>query len=467
MRTFLIFFSSVIITFSCLEKDRSTTNPENRPNFIIIYADDLGYGDLGCFGATDINTPNIDKLANDGMKFTEFYSASPVCSPSRAALMTGRYPVRMGIYGVFFPDSYYGINPTETTIAELLQDAGYATGHIGKWHLGSRFEYLPLQNGFDEYFGIPYSNDMNQIMYMRNNQIEKVEVDQRYTTKTYTEEALNFIDAHLKEPFFLYLAHNMPHVPIYASENFEGKSARGLYGDVIEEMDWGVGQILQKLKESDLTERTLIIFSSDNGPWLVMRDHGGSAGKLREGKQYTFEGGMRVPTLVCWPGNIKAGSTYDNLAVMMDWYPTISNLAGITVPAHILLDGEDITPVLVGNDVRKGKELAYYDGNQLRAYRNGDWKIKRPYEGYQGAMWKKPVQAHEWLLYDLKNDPEEKINLAEKNPQKFQALKDLLQSFEDRMGQLPPSVMTQGSGPDTSHFKYLIEKYGEDFWKMN
>ena len=281
----------------CLIVSVTAIAADDRPNVIIIYADDLGYGDLGCYGANDIATPNIDRVARDGIKFTDFYSASSVCTPSRAALLTGRIPQRMGIVNVFFPESFMGMPTEELTMGQLLQQEGYATAAVGKWHLGHHYQFLPLQRGFDEYFGIPYSNDMESVVYLEGNDVVNFEVDQRYTTRTYTEKATDFIARHEDDPFFLYLAHSMPHVPIYASPEFEGTSNRGLYGDVIQEIDWSVGQIIEALEKRNLLENTLIVFSSDNGPWHVMRDHGGSAGGLREGKMFTFDGGMRVPTV--------------------------------------------------------------------------------------------------------------------------------------------------------------------------
>ena len=304
----------IISVLSCKETKLTEVKTTDLPNIVYIFTDDLGYGDLSTFGAQDISTPNIDRLADEGIKFTDFYSASSVCSPSRAGLLTGRIPQRMGINSVFFPESFTGMPSQEITIAEMLKERHYKTGIVGKWHLGHRVEFLPLQQGFDTYFGIPYSNDMESVVYMRDNEVETFEVDQRYTTKTYTEESMKFIEENKDTPFFLYLSHNMPHVPIYASDDFIGTSKRGLYGDVIQEIDWSVGQILKKLEELDLLEDTLVIFSSDNGPWLVMQDHGGSAGILREGKQFTFDGGMRVPTLAMWKGKIPAGIIDSELA---------------------------------------------------------------------------------------------------------------------------------------------------------
>jgi arylsulfatase A-like enzyme len=317
---------AVLVAFSSCRGDEENQQQETLPNIVFVYCDDLGYGDLACFGNQVNRTPNIDRLAEEGMKFTEFYSASPVCSPSRAALMTGRIPQRMGINGVFFPRSYTGMPVEEITIAELLREQGYATGVVGKWHLGHRREYLPLQRGFDEYFGIPYSNDMLSVVYLEGNEVVDFHVDQHYTTRTYTEKAVDFIDRHAEGPFFLYLAHSMPHVPLYVSPEFQDRSGHGIYTDVIEEIDWSVGQVLTKLGEHGILDQTLVVFSSDNGPWLVMRELGGSAGNLREGKQFTFEGGQRVPALAMWHGVIPEGSVYDDMALMMDWFPTFAEM---------------------------------------------------------------------------------------------------------------------------------------------
>ncbi len=361
------FFALHIFAHSSLAQ----TSTDTVPNIVFIFADDMGYGDLGCYGATDIETPNIDRIAQNGIKFTEFYSVSPVCSPSRYGLMTGRYPVRDGIQGgVFFPESWTGMDTSEVTMAQLLKQQGYATGVVGKWHLGHRQMYLPTQRGFDYYFGIPYSNDMEAVAYLRNNEVVSQDVDQHQNVQTYTEEALQFIDAHQQEPFFLYLPHNMPHVPIYASADFEGMSERGLYGDVIQEIDWSVGQIVAKLHALGLEENTLIVITSDNGPWLTMAEHGGSSGILRSGKQTTFEGGMRVPCVLQWPAKVPAGRVVDGMHNMMDWFPTFADLSGASVPTDRPVDGEDISAVLLGNGTRQAQELAYYSvyTGELAAY---------------------------------------------------------------------------------------------------
>lgn len=423
-----------------------------KPNIVYIFADDLGYGDLSCYGAKDINTPNIDQIAKQGIKFTEFYSASSVCSPSRAALLTGRYPQRMGINTVFFPESFTGIPDTEITIPEILKEKGYATGIVGKWHLGHHYQYLPLQQGFDEYFGIPYSNDMESVVYMRGNEVESYKVKQQYITKTYTKEAQKFITKNKDNSFFLYIAHSMPHVPLYASEEFIGTSKRGLYGDVVQELDWSVGQILKSLREHGILENTLIVFSSDNGPWLAMKEDGGSAGDLREGKTFTFDGGMKVPTVAMWKNRIPQGIINTEVASQMDWFPTIANITGSSIPKGLVIDGLDISKVLTDKGNRKNSDLLFLDGKQLQGYRSGQWKVKLPYKGFRGNKWKQFVKAHDTLLFNLNTDPGEKNNLFEKYPEKAkEILKEMIEKYQD-MGKLPPSLITKAQA-DQSHFK--------------
>ena len=423
-----------------------------KPNIVYIFADDLGYGDLSCYGAKDINTPNIDQIAKEGIKFTEFYSASSVCSPSRAALLTGRYPQRMGINTVFFSESFTGIPDKEITIPEILKEKGYATGIVGKWHLGHHSKYLPLQHGFDEYFGIPYSNDMESVVYMRGNEVESYKVKQQYITKTYTKEAQKFITKNKDNSFFLYIAHSMPHVPLYASEEFIGTSKRGLYGDVVQELDWSVGQILKSLREHGILENTLIVFSSDNGPWLAMKEDGGSAGDLREGKTFTFDGGMKVPTVAMWKNRIPQGIINNEVASQMDWFPTIANITGSSIPKGLVIDGLDISKVLTDKGNRKNSDLLFLDGKQLQGYRSGQWKVKLPYKGFRGNKWKQFVKAHDTLLFNLNTDPGEKNNLFEKYPEKAkEILKEMIEKYQD-MGKLPPSLITKAQA-DQSHFK--------------
>lgn len=428
-----------------------------KPNIVVILADDLGYGDIGTFGATDIRTPNIDDLAKKGLKLTSFYSSSPVCSPTRAALITGRYPRRLGIDHVFFPESFTGIPAEEVTIAEALKGNGYKTAIFGKWHLGHHRQFLPLQNGFDEYYGIPYSNDMQGVVYLRGNDVDSIKVNQKYTTKTYTDEAVKFIDKHKDKPFFLYVTHNMPHVPLYASPAFEGKSKRGLYGDVIEEIDWSVGEVVKALKKNGLEESTLVVFTSDNGPWLIFDIEGGSAGPLRQGKGTTFEGGQRVPAVAYWPGKIKPGSVYDDIATQLDLYPTIVSLTGsqktqTTKP----LDGEDISPVLFGTGKRKADEFAYYSNGKIEAFRKGDWKIRLPQADIKisGIV---VVPASDTLLFNLKTDLSEKNNLLKTNPAKVKELLGALEVFNKKLGNTPPALV-QRMPSDDSHIKKRAER---------
>lgn len=425
--------------------------PPGKPNVVLIFTDDLGYGDLGCYGNEVIRTPHLDQMAAEGARFTEFYSISPVCSPSRAGLLTGRYPIRMGIQSVFFPESWTGMAPEEITLAEALKEQGYATSCVGKWHLGHHYPYLPLQQGFDEYFGIPYSNDMEAVVYLDGNEVVEDEVDQRYTTRTYTEKALDFIDRKAGSPFFLYVAHSMPHVPLYASENFEGKSPRGLYGDVIEEIDWSVGQILKKLNEKGLDENTIVIFTSDNGPWLAFGPNGGSAGPLREGKQFTFEGGMRVPGIIRWKGQI-APMKSDELASTIDLFPTLIKLAGGTLPTDRPIDGLNISAHLLKQEPIGERTLAYYHKGELRAFRKGDWKIKMPYPGNEFKPWQDAVPAHDTLLFNLKADVGEQANLLSQCPQKAEELLSAMDQFQQSLGELPPLLKVREPA-DRIHYK--------------
>lgn len=424
--------------------------PPGKPNVVLIFTDDLGYGDLGCYGNAIIRTPHLDQMAAEGARFTEFYSISPVCSPSRAGLLTGRHPIRMGIQSVFFPESWTGMAPEEITLAEALKEQGYATSCVGKWHLGHHHRYLPLQQGFDEYFGIPYSNDMEAVVYLDGNEVVEEEVDQRYTTRTYTEKALDFIDRKAGSPFFLYVAHSMPHVPLYASEDFEGKSPRGMYGDVIEEIDWSVGQILKKLEAKKLDDNTIVIFTSDNGPWLAFGPDGGSAGPLREGKQFTFEGGMRVPGIIQWKGQIEPMES-EELVSTIDLFPTLVTLAGGTLPDDRPIDGQDISAHLLKKKPLGERTLAYYYNGELRAFRKGDWKIKMPYPGNESNPWRAGVPAHDTLLFNLKADRSEKYNILPKHPEKAAELLQAMEDFQTSLGTLPPLMKTRAPA-DNIHY---------------
>jgi arylsulfatase A len=358
---------------------RQAVFAQRPPNIIFIYADDLGYGDLGCYGAKAIRTPNIDRMAAEGLRLTSFYSVSPICTPSRAALMTGRYAARMGIdqmhlANVLFPADKTGMPQSETTVARALKERGYATACIGKWHLGRVSPHRAIDHGFDYYFGIPYSNDMTPTPIVRNDDVIEEPANQDTLTRRYTEEAIGFIERARSRPFFLYLAHNMPHIPLHASDRFRGKSAGGLYGDVVEELDWSVGEVLNALRRTGLDRDTLVFFSSDNGPWYQ-----GSAGSLRGRKGWTYDGGIREPGIVRWPGHIRAGRVSDDPVATIDFFPTALALAGGDAPAarpREPLDGKNILPFLLGQKTDGPESLyLFFDGPFLQTARAGRWKI--------------------------------------------------------------------------------------------
>ena len=451
MRKQILYVIFLIIFISC---DTEKDNKEISPNIVFIFADDLGYGDLSSFGASDINTPNIDFIGKNGIKFTDFYSVSSVCTPSRAGMLTGRYPQRFGLNGVLFPDSHTGLPSSEYTIAELLRDNGYKTGMVGKWHLGHKYEFLPLQQGFDFFYGIPYSNDMASTVYFAGNDVVDYYPDQSQMTKKLTEEAVKYIDRNKENNFYLYLAHPMPHVPIYVSEKFRGSSDRGLYGDVIQELDWSVGEIIKRLEELNILDETLVIFSSDNGPWLTMRDMGGSAGELRNGKMYTFEGGMRVPTLAMMKGLIPEGIESNEIISQLDWMPTFASLTRTEISKEIAIDGDDITEILRGNSFDYERDYLFFDYEKLEAYRRGDWKVKLPYEGWPGSWYKSPIDSHDTLLFNLRKDPGEKNNIFDSNREMAKSLIDLMNVKYKEMGKLPESIVIR-SDADESHLKEL------------
>lgn len=451
MRKQTLYVIFLIIFISC---DTETDNNEISPNIVFIFADDLGYGDLSSYGASDINTPNIDFIGKNGIKFTDFYSVSSVCTPSRAGMLTGRYPQRFGLNGVLFPDSHTGLPSSEYTIAELLRDNGYKTGMVGKWHLGHKYEFLPLQQGFDFFYGIPYSNDMASTVYFAGNDVVDYYPDQSQMTKKLTEEAVKYIDRNKENNFYLYLAHPMPHVPIYVSEKFRGSSDRGLYGDVIQELDWSVGEIIKRLEELNILDETLVIFSSDNGPWLTMRDMGGSAGELRNGKMYTFEGGMRVPTLAMMKGLIPEGIESNEIISQLDWMPTFASLSRSQIPKEVIIDGDDITEILRGNSFDYERDYLFFDYEKLEAYRRGDWKVKLPYEGWPGSWYKSPIDSHDTLLFNLRKDPGEKNNIFDSNREMAKSLIDLMNVKYKEMGKLPESIVIR-SDADESHLKEL------------
>ncbi|MEQ9441790.1 MAG: sulfatase [Cyclobacteriaceae bacterium] len=408
----------------------------SQPNIILIFCDDLGYGDLGIYGAEKQRTPYLDQMAANGVMFTDFYVTSGVCTPSRSSLLTGCYPRRVDMHvnsrpqdsigrQVLFPQAKKGLNPDEVTLAEILKEAGYATACIGKWHLGDQPEFLPTRQGFDTYYGIPYSNDMDRyfvpLPLIRGETVIEAPVDQNTLTQRYTQEAIQFMDAHRDEPFFIYLPHAMTHNPLHASDHFRGKSANGIYGDAVEELDWSTGQILQYLKEHDLEEETLVVFTSDNG---AAQRWGGSNGDLRGWKGSTWEGGMRVPCLMQWKGTIPAGKVVTEMATTLDMLPTLTHWAGGTVPTDRVIDGFDIQSLIV-EDSAKSPYTAffYYQKEQLQAVRSGKWKLHLPIDStYQSIHFPGFVAGHPALLYNLEKDRQEHYNIVDQHPEITQQL---------------------------------------------
>lgn len=448
-----------LFLFISCQSDLTTTKPTN---FIIIFADDLGYGDLSSFGHPTIKTPNLDRMAAEGQKWTNFYVAASVCTPSRAALLTGRLPIRSGMTSnkqrVLFPDSRHGLPSEEITLAEQLKKANYTTACIGKWHLGHKKEYLPLQHGFDYYLGIPYSNDMDvpQSFYKekggywnvmsdpKNNLIENFQVpliennteierpaNQNNITQRYADQTVKFIKSNKGRPFFIYLAHNLPHVPLFASKEALGKSSRGLYGDVIQEIDKGVGEILQALKEEGLDKNTLVVFTSDNGPSIAANEQGGSAGLLKAGKGTTWEGGMREPTIFWSPSKI-VHSIVDHIGSTMDLFHTFSKMAGVSLPKDRILDSYDLRPLLFKNQKGERDHLFYYRGTELYALRMGDFKAHYKTEGTYGINGEKEIHNPP-LLYNINHDPSEQFNIAEKHPEILKEMEKLVAEHQKNM----------------------------------
>jgi arylsulfatase A-like enzyme len=448
---FIFIFSATIL---------SSKSP---PNIVIMFMDDMGYADIGAFGAKAYPTPHLDRMAKEGRKFTDFYVTQAVCSASRAGLLTGCYNVRIGINGALGPRSNYGLNPDETTIAEICKQQGFATACFGKWHLGHHKKFLPKQHGFDEYFGLPYSNDMwpyhpgvlhlpmeervkkwPHLPLIDGNEVINPKVsgkDQEMLTTQYTDRAVSFIEKNKDNPFFVYLPHGMVHVPLYVSDKFKGKSGAGLFGDVMMEVDWSVGEIMKVLRKNDLHENTLFIFTSDNGPWLNYGDHAGSASPLREGKGTMFDGGCREPTLAWWPGTIPANSECKEPAMTIDLLPTIAKLIGTHLPKH-KIDGKDISALLTGDAKSPHEAYYFYYGNQLQAVRQGKWKLHFPH-GYR-TMAGKPggtggiptnySQAKIGLsLFDLHSDISESKNVKDVFPKITNRLKSLGEKFNKEL----------------------------------
>lgn len=436
----------------------------DTPNIVIINMDDMGYADIGAFGAQGYKTPNIDRLAAEGRKFTNFHVAQPVCSASRCGLMTGCYPNRLGIHGALAPNAKHGISDKEMTLAQLVKQKNYATCAIGKWHLGSLKQFLPLQHGFDEYYGLPYSNDMwpyhperpksgkggfPKLPLIEGNEVINPDVtheDQTHLTTDYTTHAVKFIEKNKYKPFFVYLAHSMVHVPLHVSDKFKGKSGKGLFGDVMMEVDWSVGQVLDSLKENGVEKNTLVIFTSDNGPWLSYGDHAGSAGPLREGKGTNWEGGTRVSCLMRWPGHIPAGTTSDMMLMTIDILPTLAHLIGGKLPDH-KIDGLNVWPVISGDAPNPHEFYAfYYEQNQLQAITSSDgkWKLQLPHTyrtlggepgGKDGIPAKyKQAKLEQPELYDLYTDISESQNMTEKNPDMVKKLEGYAEQMRAELG---------------------------------
>jgi len=497
-RAFALFAAALLIPLTPPIASRASAAV--RPNIVLILADDLGYGDLGCHGSKTIATPGLDRMAQEGVRFTDFYVAAPFCSPLRAALLTGRLPVRCGVPYVLFPTEHTGLPPGEVTLAELLKPTGYATACVGKWHLGWRRELRPQRQGFDEYFGLLHTNDaepwvagapfrqlgmMEPLSLRDGDRVVEAPVDQSLLTQRYTERALDFIRRHEHRPFFLYLAHTMPHVPQYASPGFAGKSKDGLYGDAIQELDWSTGKILDLLSELGIAERTLVIFTSDNGASLRSQkpnandrfpghSFGGSNGPLRGGKGVTFEGGIRVPCIAWWPGTILAGRTEASPVSALDFFPTFARLCGAVPPARRTLDGEDISPLLHGKPSSTGlRVLFHYFGVQLQAVREGPWKLFVPIREYpkvrvpslwfehqaglferQHRLWPEPV------LYDLTGELAEQTDVAEAHPEVVARLLEKARGFDqEHQEQVTPVLRLSGPRPPAVG---QIRRPGED-----
>lgn len=457
---------SLLSFFSLLNKETPTNTLESeKPNIILIFADDMAYGDLSSYGARGWETPHLDQLSADGLRFTQFYVPHAVCTASRAALLTGAYANRLGLYGALDHTADHGLNPEEITIAEMLKENGYQTGMVGKWHLGHHPEFLPTRQGFDSYFGLPYSNDMwpkhpeSKNYYPPLPLIEGEKTiayldDQQELTSWYTYKSLEFIEKNQENPFFLYLAHSMPHVPLFVSDKFKGRSEQGLYGDVMMEIDWSVGEIRKKLKELGLSENTLIIFTSDNGPWLSYGGHAGLKAGLKEGKGTSWEGGIRVPAIFSWPGKIPAGQVQNQAAMTIDILPTLAKLTNSNLP-KLKIDGSDIWPLIQGEEQELKPYYAYYNQNELQAVIYGKWKLVFPHVyrtipadaeiRNDGIPVKYSyIRLENSQLFDLSKDMEESLDVSAQNPEIAAMLNRFAAEARADMGDA--LTKTEGSG---------------------
>ena len=450
----------LLLTQTSKADDEKQSAGNDQPNFVVIFCDDLGWGDLTCFGHPTIATPHLDRMASEGTRLTQFYVAASVCTPSRAALLTGRYPVRTGMWGkrrVLFPEFLIGGLPAaELTIAEMLQTSNYKTGMVGKWHLGHLPQYLPTAHGFDQYYGIPYSNDMEKVEVpnrpgrsifkdpdwrhfdvpllssVAGGETKELErpANQTTITRRYTEKAVEFISESVSEPFFLYLAHSLPHVPLFRHESFADHSRAGLYGDVIEEIDWSVGQVLKQIEASGISDQTMVVFTSDNGPWLTFGDHGGSAGPLRHGKGTTFEGGMRVPTIVWMPSTIPAGVVSAEMGCTLDLLPTLAAMSGTALPDDLVLDGDDLSKTWTAGKPSPRDSLFYYRDNRLMAVRHGRFKAHYVTQDAYTKAGRQATKHEPPVLFDLETDIGEKRDVAKQYPRVLKQIDGKKQQHE-------------------------------------
>ncbi|MWW23237.1 sulfatase-like hydrolase/transferase [Algibacter wandonensis] len=468
MKKYILLTLMASLFFSCKTMQSQSKNP-TKPNVIIVFIDDEGYGDVGVYGATGFQTPHVDKMASEGMRFTNFYAAQPVCSASRAGIMTGCYPNRVGINGALFPFHNTGLNSDEYTIAEMFKDQGYATACIGKWHLGWQKEFLPLQHGFDEFIGLPYSNDIWPYSSQTGERLPKDKgrgklpdlpliegnktisyitsfEDQDNLTTMYTEKSVEFINKNADKPFFLYLPHSMGHIPLGVSDKFKGKSEQGMYGDVMMEIDWSVGEITKALKKNNIEDNTIVIFTSDNGPWLSFGNHAGSSGGLKEGKLSSWEGGQRVPFIIRYPNKIPAGTVCNKLGCAIDLLPTLAAMSKGKLSKN-KIDGVDISSLFKGDFTSDPREtiLYYYGKNNLNGVRKGNWKLILPhtYKSYQNDIGndrkngkRKNVVITEPQLFDMTRDPGEQYNVIATYPEKEKELMKVVEYARRELGDL-------------------------------